>query len=112
MNFINKKFYKFALQDYLFAQQKCRMFTTSVQTSSFVLDPLYVTALIVGEGSFWIYFQKRTNYRLGYQVKSEFGITLHERDRDLLENAQLFFNGIGGIDCLGYTDYISLVSRE
>jgi hypothetical protein len=31
-------------------------------------------------------------------VKYEFTIVLHDRDRALLENVQLFFNGIGGID--------------
>lgn len=97
MNFINKKFNKLALQGYLFAQQKCRMFTTSVHTSHLVLDPLYVTGFVDGEGSFGIYFQKRSNYRLGHQVKFEFGILLHEKDRDLLENIKLFFDGAGGI---------------
>jgi len=31
-------------------------------------------------------------------MKYEFTIVLHDRDRALLENVQLFFNGIGGID--------------
>jgi hypothetical protein len=76
------------------------------------LTPAFVTGLADGEGSFGIYLQKTPkNQQTGYQVKYEFTIVLHNRDRALLENAQLFFNGIGGIDCLGYTNSIRLVSR-
>jgi hypothetical protein len=63
-----------------------------------VLSPAFVTGLTDGEGSFGIYLQKTSKIQTGYQVKYEFTIVLHDRDRALLENVQLFFNGIGGID--------------
>jgi len=49
-------------------------------------------------GSFGIFLQKTPKIQTGYQVKYEFTIVLHDRDRALLENVQLFFNGISGID--------------
>jgi len=68
------------------------------------LTPGFVTGLADGEGSFGIYLQKTAkNQQTGYQVKYEFTIVLHDRDRTLLENVQLFFNGIGGIDKHGKT---------
>lgn len=68
------------------------------------LTPGFVTGLADGEGSFGIYLQKTAkNQQTGYQVKYEFTIVLHDRDRALLENVQLFFNGIGGIDKHGKT---------
>jgi LAGLIDADG endonuclease len=63
------------------------------------LTPGFVTGLADGEGSFGIYLQKTPqNQQTGYQVKYEFTIVLHNRDRALLEKVQLFFKGIGGID--------------
>lgn len=63
-----------------------------------VLNPAFITGLADGEGSFGIFLQKTPKIQTGYQVKYEFTIVLHDRDRALLENVQLFFNGIGGID--------------
>lgn len=59
-----------------------------------VLSPAFVTGLADGEGSFGLYLQKTSKIQTGYQVKYEFTIVLHDRDRALLENVQLFFNGI------------------
>lgn len=40
---------------------------------------------------------KNSKYQLGYQLKYEFTIALHKKDRALLENIKLYFNGVGGI---------------
>jgi len=63
-----------------------------------VLSPAFITGLTDGEGCFGLYLQKTPKISIGYQVKYEFAIVLHDRDRALLEKVQLFFNGIGGID--------------
>jgi hypothetical protein len=77
-----------------------RMFTTTSLPTSTVpaLLPCYITGFTDGEGSFGIYLQKTSKYQIGYQVKYEFTIVQHIRDRALLENIKLSFNGIGGID--------------
>jgi hypothetical protein len=62
------------------------------------LSPAFITGLTDGEGSFGLYLQKTPKISIGYQVKYEFTIVLHDRDRALLEKVQLFFKGIGGID--------------
>jgi hypothetical protein len=54
-----------------------------------VLSPAFVTGLADGEGSFGLYLQKTSKIQTGYQVKYEFTIVLHDRDRALLENVQL-----------------------
>jgi hypothetical protein len=67
-------------------------------STGLVLSPAFITGLTDGEGSFGVYLQKTPKSQTGYQVKYEFTIVLHDRDRALLENVQLFFNGVGGID--------------
>jgi hypothetical protein len=63
-----------------------------------VLRPAYISGFIDGEGSFGIYLQKNSKYQLGYQVKYEFAIVVHSKDRALLEKIKLSFNGVGGLD--------------
>lgn len=58
--------------------------SSSVTTSS--LHSWFVTGFTDGEGSFGIYFAKNSKYQLGYQLKYEFTIALHKKDRALLEN--------------------------
>lgn len=75
-----------------------RMFTTSSLLTSTVpaLLPWYISGFADGEASFGIYYTKTSKF--GFQVKYEFTIVQHIRDRALLENIQLFFNNIGGLD--------------
>ncbi|RPB17845.1 homing endonuclease, partial [Terfezia boudieri ATCC MYA-4762] len=61
------------------------------------LNPWFVTGFTDGEGSFGIYFSKSSQYQLGYQLKYEFTIALHKKDRGLLENIKLSFNAVGAI---------------
>src|SRR5438270_752067 len=63
-----------------------------------VLNQAYITGFADGEGSFGLYLQQNSKYLTGYQVKYEFTIVQHYRDRALLENIKLYFNGAGGLD--------------
>lgn len=58
----------------------------------------FIAGLIDGEGSFGLYLRKDPKYGSGYQVRCEFAIVLHAKDRALLESIKLFFNGAGGLD--------------
>lgn len=61
------------------------------------LHPWFATGFADGEGSFGIYFSKKSGYQSGYQLKYEFTIALHKKDQALLESIKLSFNGAGGI---------------
>jgi hypothetical protein len=97
MNFINKKINKFTLQDYLFAQQKCRVFTTSVHTSSVpVLDPWFVTGFTDAEGCFSVLILKNPKYKAGWVVKPCFQIQLHKKDLVILNQLKAYFGSAVG----------------
>ncbi len=78
-----------------------RLFTTSsVLQSSFLLvntdlpqkfNPWWYTGFIDGEGYFSVGISKNKN-TVGWQVKLEFGISIHEKDRVLLEQIQRYFS--------------------
>ena len=68
-----------------------------------VINPLWLTGFIDGEGSFHISIYKNKN-KVGWAVKPEFEIRLHARDKVLLEEIQnyfqvgnIFINSKGGI---------------
>lgn len=54
-------------------------------------NPWWFTGFIDGEGYFSIGISKNKN-KVGWQVKLEFGISLHEKDRVLLEQIQRYFS--------------------
>ena len=54
-------------------------------------NPWFITGFIDGEGYFSIGISKNKN-KVGWQVKLEFGISLHEKDRALLEDIQKYFS--------------------
>uniref|UniRef100_UPI0030DF1BFC hypothetical protein n=1 Tax=Dematophora necatrix TaxID=2751867 RepID=UPI0030DF1BFC len=55
------------------------------------LNPWFITGFTDGEGYFSIGISKNKN-KVGWQVKLEFGISLHEKDRALLEDIQKYFS--------------------
>lgn len=61
------------------------------------LDPWVITGITDGEGCFQISVVKNNEYRLGWQCRVKFKITLHGKDKLLLLQIQDFFNGIGSI---------------
>jgi hypothetical protein len=55
------------------------------------LNPWFITGFTDGEGYFSIGISKNKN-KVGWQVKLEFGISLHKKDRALLEDIQKYFS--------------------
>jgi LAGLIDADG endonuclease len=55
------------------------------------LDPWFVTGLAEGEGCFCVSFSRRSRLRTGLEARPSFSLSLNERDRDLLEDLQTYF---------------------
>ncbi len=60
------------------------------------LNPFFVTGFVDAEGCFLINVRKNNKYKLGLRVEPSFQITLHKKDKDLLEKIQNFFS-VGSI---------------
>jgi len=60
------------------------------------LDPWNVTGFTDAEGCFGLYIYKNTALKIGWYVFLDFKITLHERDKDILDQIQNYF-GVGSV---------------
>ena len=60
------------------------------------LDPRFITGFVDGEGSFKIGIVENKNYKTGFHIWLSLSISLHVRDRALLEKLQLTL-GVGRI---------------
>lgn len=60
------------------------------------LDPWFVTGFSDAEGSFGLYIYKNSDFKTGWRAYLIYSISLHEKDKDLLNQIQNFF-GFGGI---------------
>lgn len=69
------------------------------------LEPLYVTGLVDGQGSF-------TYSRSGKQIALYFALKCASADEPLLEDVQAFFEGAGRIYRVGTTSSYYRVSRR
>ena len=61
------------------------------------LDPLWVSGFVDGEGCFAISVTRDPRYKTGWQVRVSFSITLHKKDRPLLEDIKQQSQGLGKI---------------
>ena len=61
-----------------------------------ILDPMYITGIIDGEGSFNVSISKSSTRSLGYVITFSFEIGLHNIDLNLLKQIQAYFQ-VGGI---------------
>ena len=61
------------------------------------LNPYFVTGFLDAESTFNISIQKDKEYKVGWQVRPKFSISLHSRDLNLLMQLQEFFGGIGSL---------------
>ena len=66
------------------------------------LDPWFVTGFTDAEGSFGLYIYKKANSKTGFIISLVFQISLHEKDKNILEQIQNYF-GVGGITGHGST---------
>ena len=55
------------------------------------LNPYFVTGYCDAEGSFYIGITKESQYRTGYRVRTVFSISIHPRDKALLEKIHKYF---------------------
>ena len=60
------------------------------------LDPNFITGFIDAEGCFYIMVIKNLKRKLGFRVSACFSISLHKKDRVLLESIRSYF-GVGTI---------------
>lgn len=61
------------------------------------LSPYFITGFIDAEASFSLILSKNSQYKQGWLVFPVFQISLHKKDRVILEAIQNYFNGIGSI---------------
>ena len=69
----------------------------NLKNSYNLLHPDYVIGLTDVEGTFLISIRPKPRMKTGYSIELFFKITLHLRDRGLLEKLQTYFNKIGTI---------------
>ena len=62
------------------------------------LNPWFVTGLVDGEGSFMVNIVKHDKLKIGWRIIPIFQISLHAKDKALLEAVQYFFKGFGHIN--------------
>lgn len=63
---------------------------------TFILNPWFITGFVDAEGSFMIKINSNASLKNKWGVSASFKITLHLRDKSLLEQIQLYF-GVGKI---------------
>lgn len=70
--------------------------TNSNFMRTFILNPWFITGFVDAEGSFMIKINSNASLKNKWGVSASFKITLHFRDKSLLEQIQLYF-GVGKI---------------
>lgn len=76
-----------------------KIIAVSKEENKNILHPYWITGFIDGEGSFSLILSKNNTYKLGWLVFPVFQITLHTRDRAILEDIKIHFQGVGSIFC-------------
>ena len=70
--------------------------TDSNYMRTFILNPWFITGFVDAEGSFMIKINSNASLKNKWGLRASFKITLHLRDKSLLEQIQLYF-GVGKI---------------
>ena len=79
-----------SLQKYFYTAVSKPSFKEKQTNKGLVINPLWLTGFIDGEGCFHNSIYKNKN-KVGWAVKPEFQISLHFRDKALLEKIQNYF---------------------
>ena len=74
---------------------------SSISGGQPVLQPYFVTGFSDAESYFSISISRSTKMKTGWVVNLQFGISLHKKDRQLLELIQAFFRDVGSISSHG-----------
>ena len=72
-----------------------RSYSTTINKNK-KLNPYWVTGFVDAEGCFSIIIRERENSKMRWIVGPVFQISLHYRDKDLLERIECYF-GVGSI---------------
>jgi len=92
-----------------------------MQTNNFILsgyvsgaiDPWFITGFTDAEACFSLRIFRNKELKVGWVVNQSFQISLHQKDKALLEQIQSYFGGIGNITKLGKESLqYSLTSRK
>jgi len=78
------------------SSQKTKTITGKSNVDINKLNPWFVTGFTDAEGCFGLYLNKNTKYKTGWSVNLVFKISLHEKEKVLLEQIQNYF-GVGKI---------------
>lgn len=69
------------------------------------VHPYWITGFVEGEGCFFINIIKSDAYKLGYQIKLDFSLVQHSRDKILMAKIVDYFNSgaiYDNLDCVKY----------
>ena len=69
--------------------------TNNSPNNKYEINPWFLTGFIDAEGTFIVHGRKKTDFKLGWEVISEFRIGLHIKDLALLEAIRAYWGGIG-----------------
>lgn len=91
------KFYLFsAFSTKKYINKKVRHYSYNTGNTTNIINPYYITGFSDGEACFALSIYKDSRMLTGWQVKPFFKISLHNKDRALLELIQRYF-GVGKI---------------
>jgi len=93
------------MQKYKFSRlyMKLKNYKKRVVVKQLKLHPYFISGFSDGESYFSISISKSNKMKTGWMVNLQFGISLHKKDRYLLELIQIFFGGVGIISSHGNT---------
>lgn len=93
-----EKSYPIKILSYQISYKNTRCYSTEriPQIESPVLNPWFITGFCDGESCFYVGIQKNNKSKLGWTVELIFTITLHKKDKDILESINNYF-GVGYI---------------
>ena len=98
LNFYSIGLSKGILLNSNFNNTNIRYYSTATKVSEpLVITPWFITGFADGEASFVLGLQERSEFSAGWQATAYFTITLHSREKFLLEAIQSYFGGIGNI---------------
>jgi len=73
-----------------------QLFSSLATQQQIKLDPNWISGFVDGEGSFMVFIQTNPKLKTGWRIQTTFSITIHEKDRMILELIQKIF-GVGNI---------------
>jgi len=82
-------------QTFRFYSTKARTSNLSCQNDKNYLDPWFVTGFSDAEGCFMVTVRENLGCNLGWAVVAAFQISLHVKDKAILNKIEAFFGGIG-----------------